>query len=233
MKEARKWLRSFRYAYEGLQYALTTQKHMKFHFFASFSVLFLALIFKLSKLEILFILLAIVLILVTELINTAIEKTVDLIVQDTHPLAKIAKDVAAAAVLVTSVFAASVGMIVFYNPLNDLLYQVREKVNPMSVGIIWIIIALILLAVIVVQARYSTNHKVTRPSIITALAFSMSTLMTLYITETPVILLSYSLSGLIMIILYEKTDRSFPSLILGGFFGSFITYISYQLIYYF
>lgn len=233
MKDARKWLRSFRYAYEGLQYALTTQKHMKFHFFASFSVLFLALIFKLSKLEILFILLAIVLILVTELINTAIEKAVDLIVQEIHPLAKIAKDVAAAAVLVTSVFAVSVGMIVFYSPLNNLFYQVRERANPMSVGVIWIIIALILLAMIVLQARYSPNHKATRPSIITALAFSMSTLMTLYITEILVILLSYSLSGLIMVILYEKTDRTFPSLILGGFFGSFITYISYQLINYF
>ena len=109
----RKWLRSFRFAYEGILYTLRSQKNMKFHFAASFLVFLLALYFELAKTELLFVLLAVTLILVTELINTAIEKTVDLAMPEQHPLAKIAKDVAAAAVLVASVFACIVGFIIF------------------------------------------------------------------------------------------------------------------------
>ncbi len=104
MNDAQKWLRSFRYAYEGVKYALFTQHNMRFHFLASFGVLLAALLLSLSKLEVLFLLLAITLMIVTELINTAVEKTVDLAMPDRHPLAKIAKDVAAAAVLVSAVF---------------------------------------------------------------------------------------------------------------------------------
>ncbi|KPV57142.1 diacylglycerol kinase, partial [Paenibacillus sp. A3] len=56
MKQPVKWQRSFRYAYEGVKYALATQRNMKFHFFAALGILALALFFGLPKTDILFIL---------------------------------------------------------------------------------------------------------------------------------------------------------------------------------
>lgn len=230
MKEARKWLRSFRYAYEGLIYALGSQRNMKFHFTISFIVLISALLLNLSKIEILFILLAIALIIMTELLNTAVEKTVDLAMPEQHPVAKIAKDVAAAAVLVTAAFAVAVGVIVFYSPIDQLMQRLGKPENPSSVDIILIFTALVTLSVIAIHTRFSKKHNFIKPSLISALSFSISTLMMLYVKETIVMLLSCSLSVLVIILLFEKTNRSFTSIIFGGLIGSLITFLAYYLV---
>ncbi len=222
-----KWRRSFRYAYEGIKYALDTQRNMKFHFFAAFAALLAALFFRLPKTEIVFILLAVTLMIVTELINTAIEKAVDLAMPDRHPLAKIAKDVAAASVLVSAVFAVVVGMIVFYDPIDRLFRQVKDPNHPMSASIIWVLIALVILSVIVIETRFSDKGKLVKPSLLSAMALAISTMIALLAQWTIVSLLSYTLSGLIMIILYDKKIRPFPSLATGGLIGGAVTLLAY------
>jgi diacylglycerol kinase len=223
-----KWKRSLRYAYEGIQYALSTQPNMKFHFFAAFVVLTAALFVHLSKTDILFILLAVTLMIVTELINTAVEKAVDLAMPDRHPLAKIAKDVAAASVLVSAVFAVIVGMIVFYDPIDRLFHQAREH-DRWSAGTIWIFLSLVMLSVIVVATRFSEQGKPPRPSLFTAVAFAISTLMTLFAKTTLVALCAFTLSVLITIILYEKKSRAFAALLLGALLGCAVTVLGYLL----
>lgn len=230
MNETRKWLRSFRYAYEGIGYALRSQRNMKFHFLASFAVLIAALILGLTKLEVLFLLLAMTLVIVTELINTAIEKTVDLAMPEIHPLAKIAKDVAAASVLVTAVFAVAVGMIVFYDPIDRFLNGTGESAPIMTAGMIWLLLALILISVIIVETRFSkpTLNDI-RPSMWAAVAFALSTLITLMVHQTIVFLLSYTLSFILILVLYEKKSRSALSLVVGGLIGISITLMFYLL----
>lgn len=230
MNGVRKWLSGFRFAYEGLKYALSTQRNMKFHFFVSFAVLIAALILHVTAMEILFIMLSITLVVVTELINTAIEKTVDLAMPNQHPIAKIAKDVAAASVLVTAVFAVAVALVVFYQPIDELFRNMRTAQYPLSVETIWIFITLVALVVIVIETRFSNRGKPIRLSIVSAIAFAVSTLMALLVTATPAILLSYSLSALIIIILYDKTDRTLHSLFISGLLGSFITLLAYYVI---
>jgi diacylglycerol kinase len=109
----KKFSDSFGYAFRGLIDAFRTEKHMKFHLVAAIGAIISLFIFKQSKVEMLFVCLAIALVWITEMINTAIEKTVDLAMPNQHPLAKLAKDLAAGAVLVASVFAVVVGIIVF------------------------------------------------------------------------------------------------------------------------
>lgn len=230
MSAPRKWLRSFRYAYEGLIYALSTQRNMKFHFIAALSVLLLALFFDLSRLEILFIILAITLILVTELVNTAIERAVDLAMPDLHPIAKIAKDVAAAAVLVTAIFAVIVGLIVFFEPINSLLSHSREHSQSVSVDAIWLFAGLVVLSVIIIQTRFTKKRKNQQPSLLAALSFSLSTMIVLYASELFVGLLAFALSLVTVTVLYEKTERSFASLLLGGLIGVVITALAYFLV---
>lgn len=219
MNALRKWLNGFRYAYDGLKYSLATQRNLKFHFFAAFVVLIAALYLHLTKMEILFLLLSITLVIVTELVNTAIEKAVDLASPGIHPLAKIAKDVAAASVLVTAAFAAVTGMIVFYDPIDRYFLRLRQTVSPFSPGGVWVLLSLVLLAVIVMGSRFSGKARRVRPSLLTAFAFSVSTLITLMTWVTLVFLLSFSLAFLVMLILYEKQNRGALSLVLGALAG--------------
>jgi diacylglycerol kinase len=222
-----KWRRSFRYAYEGIKYALDTQRNMQFHFFTAFAVLAAALFFHLPKTDVLFILLAVTLMIVTELINTAIEKAVDLAMPDRHPLAKIAKDVAAASVLVSAVFAVVAGMIVFYDPIDRLFHQAKDPNYQVSAGSIWVLIALVILSVIVIETRFSDKGKLVRPSLLSAVALAISTLIALFAQWTIVALLAFTLSVLIMLILYDKKRRPFPSLVTGGLIGGAVTLLAY------
>ncbi|GIP35827.1 diacylglycerol kinase family protein [Paenibacillus sp. J2TS4] len=223
-----RWLRSFRFAYSGIKYALTTQRNMKFHFSASFVVLLSALFFRLGKLDILFLLLAITLVIVTELINTAVEKAVDLAMPEVHPLAKIAKDVAAASVLVSAVFAAVVGMVVFYEPLERWINGVKEEPARLSSSAVWLYLALVAFTLIAVESRFSAKSAI-RPSLWMAVSFSISTLISVISLQPLVAVLAYSLSLLFMFMLYQRKTRTWPALLLGAFIGTAVTILAFWL----
>ncbi|MCJ8011415.1 diacylglycerol kinase family protein [Paenibacillus sp. KQZ6P-2] len=112
---------SFGYAIQGVWYALRTQRNMRIHAAAAVVVIIAAALLHLSWMRWVVLLLAITLVMVMELMNTALESVVDLASPEIHPLAKAAKDTAAGAVLLASVFALVAGIIVFYRPLADLL----------------------------------------------------------------------------------------------------------------
>jgi len=225
--DVRNWLRGFRYAYEGLRYALGTQRNMKFHFFLSFLVLMSAIVLQLPRTDILFLLLAITLVVVAELINTAIEKAVDLAMPDRHPVAKIAKDVSAAAVLVSAVFAVAVGMTVFYDPLDRLFHHLVRDERPISAGIVLVLLALVILSVVVIETRFSDRGRLTRPSLFAAVAFAVATTIVLIARDTLVFLLSFGLSSLVLIVLYDKKHRALASLVLGALIGVTVTCAAY------
>lgn len=108
-----KFIRGFGYAFSGLGYAFKSQLNFKVHIFIAFLVGFAGYWFKLSATEWLWIIASIAMVLVVELLNTAIEVLVDLVSPDIHPKAKIIKDVAASAVLVAAITAAGIGLVVF------------------------------------------------------------------------------------------------------------------------
>jgi diacylglycerol kinase (ATP) len=114
---------SFRYAGQGLSYAFRTQRNFRLHTFASAMALALGLILRLPAVEVAVLGLTCGAVLTLELINTALEAVVDLTVQQTyHELAKIAKDCAAAAVLVAAIAAICVGCLLLVPPLWTVLF---------------------------------------------------------------------------------------------------------------
>lgn len=114
MKETLHKLRlSFSYAFDGLKFAYRTQLNMRVHIAAAFIVAVLTLFLPLSVTEILFVTAAVFVVIICELANTAVETVVDMVSPHVHPLAKIAKDIAAAAVLVSAFFALVTGIVVF------------------------------------------------------------------------------------------------------------------------
>lgn len=106
-------INSFRYAFQGIFLALRSEVHLQFHCVAALLVCTLGLCFGITRLEWFMVLVAISLVLVTELFNTALEKLVDLVSPEEHTLAGQAKDIAAGAVLIAALFAAVTGGVVF------------------------------------------------------------------------------------------------------------------------
>ncbi|AOK89075.1 diacylglycerol kinase family protein [Paenibacillus sp. SEL3] len=115
------WRMTFRYAAEGVMYALRTQVNMRIHVAVALLVIVAGLTLHISRLDWLFVCVAIAIVIVAELFNTAVEAAVDLISPDIHPLAKAAKDTAAGAVLLAAVFAVIIGIFVFYRPMLTLI----------------------------------------------------------------------------------------------------------------
>ncbi len=114
MRLFRNPLNGFKYAIEGVVHVFRTQRHMRFHFLTLVLVLLFSLIFRLAREEVLILLFTITLVLTAEMFNTAIEAMVDLVTQTYHPLAKFAKDIAAGAVLMTTINALAVGFLLFF-----------------------------------------------------------------------------------------------------------------------
>jgi diacylglycerol kinase (ATP) len=110
-------VRSFGHAFEGWWYVLRTQRNAWVHAIIALAVLGLSFWLQLDALRWAVILLTMVMVFAAEFFNTAIEAVVDLASPHEHPLAKVGKDVAAAAVLIAALGAALIGMLVLGQPL--------------------------------------------------------------------------------------------------------------------
>lgn len=106
-------VKSFYYASRGLVEALKTERNIQIHSIVTVVVILAGLFFSLNWMEWLFILVAIVGTITLELVNSAIERVVDLVTKEYHPLARQAKDIAAGAVFLYAIFSCLVGIIIF------------------------------------------------------------------------------------------------------------------------
>ncbi|KAF0825600.1 diacylglycerol kinase family protein [Cytobacillus firmus] len=106
-------LNSFVFAFSGIRTALWNERNLQIHLAVSLAVMFFGIYFGISRLEWMIILLAIGGMFSLELLNTAIERAVDLSTEDYHPLAKQAKDIAAGAVLVFAIISVIIGGVIF------------------------------------------------------------------------------------------------------------------------
>ncbi|MDR6942093.1 diacylglycerol kinase family protein [Mucilaginibacter pocheonensis] len=114
-------IRSFGFAINGLKYATATQLNFRIHLVAGIVVLAMGLAFHISASEWQWILLSITLVLVTELLNTAIETLTDLVSPTYNTKAGHVKDISAGAVVIAAVFALITGLIIFLPKLILLL----------------------------------------------------------------------------------------------------------------
>jgi undecaprenol kinase len=114
-------LRSFSFALAGIKTAIKAERNMRIHLVSSMLIIGGSFYFSITRVEWLFILLAIGGMLALELVNTAIERLVDLVTKDYHPLAMQAKDLAAGAVFLYAIFSVIIGIVIFSPYLLKLL----------------------------------------------------------------------------------------------------------------
>lgn len=231
----RSTLKSFTWAFEGIVYVLRTQRNMKIHFAVAFIVLGGSLFFDLSRLEIIALLLSVSFVLVMEMINTSVEAAIDTFGTAFDPMAKIAKDVAAGAVLISSLNALAVGYLVFFDrlqePSRNLVNLVRQSPTHLSV----IALVLVLLMAIVIKAiihRGSPFHG-GMPSGHSAVAFAGWTAIT-YVSASMergmlISLLAFLMAFLVAQSRVESGIHSVIEVFVGAILGIGVTTVLFQL----
>ncbi|CAM3436681.1 diacylglycerol kinase family protein [Marinicrinis lubricantis] len=105
-------VKSFTFAAQGIAFTLRTQRNLQLHFIAGLGVVILSFLLGVGTSQLCLLILAMAMVIACELLNTAVECIVDLVQPEFHPLAKAAKDTAAAAVLVSAVFAVCIGILI-------------------------------------------------------------------------------------------------------------------------
>lgn len=118
-----KFIAGFGHAFRGLWYALRTQRNMRVHVLIALIAIILGIILRISAVEFALIFVAITGVFIAEMFNTVIELCVDLASPNYHPLAKIAKDVSAGAVLLSAMLSIVIGLFVFVPHLWPLIFK--------------------------------------------------------------------------------------------------------------
>lgn len=111
--------KSLRYAIRGLAYALRNEKNFQMEVFAAFVVIVAMIYFQVTRAEMVVLILVIMGVLLAELMNTVMERVVDILKPRVHPYAKLIKDLMAAGVLLVSILALVIGIIIFYPYFAD------------------------------------------------------------------------------------------------------------------
>src|SRR5213594_915197 len=146
---------SFNFAIEGVVHVLRTQRNLRIHFAVAVAVLVIAAAVGASKLELSVLLISIAFVLVAEMINTAVEGAIDAATTSFDPMAKLAKDIAAGAVLIASVNAVAVGYLVFAGKAADKSADVLDRLRDAPAQIT--VIALVLTVIIVIATKAWTG----------------------------------------------------------------------------
>lgn len=229
--KVKKIIDSLNYAFQGIIHALKTQRNMKIHFLVAITVLTASLFFDLSRLEILILFLTISTVMIAEMINTSIEATIDLITDKYHLLAKIAKNVAAGAVLIAAINSIIVAYLIFFNRLNPytlkVLYQVRQ--SPLHITFIALLVVIFIVIGIKAYFGVATPLQGGMPSGHAAVAFSLSTAITFISENVFIATLSLLMALLVCQSRIETKIHSFFEVLIGGILGSLITIIFFQI----
>jgi diacylglycerol kinase (ATP) len=143
---------SFNFAAEGVVHAVRTQRNLWIHFAIAIAVLLAAIGFGATKLELAVLLIAIAFVLIAEMINTAVEGTIDVATTSFDPMAKIAKDIAAGAVLVAALNALAVGYLVFSGEVATRSSRFLTRLSDAPAELTLVALAVTVILVIAVKA---------------------------------------------------------------------------------
>lgn len=227
----KKTLDSFNNAINGIIDTVRTERNMRIHLIAALGVLIACFCFDISKVEFLILTLTISMVIAAELVNTSIEAAIDMTTNYYHPLAKVAKNAAAGAVLITAINALVVGYVIFGDKLSNLSYSLINKVKNSEPYTMLIVLFIVCIATIIVKAIFGegTPLKGGMPSGHSALGFSIATAISL-ITEEPIcILLSFLLAFITAQSRVDSEVHSILEVVVGAIFGTLLTLIIFTV----
>jgi diacylglycerol kinase (ATP) len=228
-------LQSFNFAFEGIIHVLRTQRNMRIHFLIAAGVLIAALVVGVSRLELVVLFMAISFVLIAEMINSALEAGIDVATTSFDPLAKLAKDIAAGAVLIATVNAVAVGYLVFVDRLKDPSSRAIDRLRDAPTEIT--LIALVLTVILVIGAKaYTGRGRPLRgglPSGHAAVAFAGWMAATYILGDSThwflISTLTFIMALLVAQTRIEAGFHSFVEVLSGGVLGALVTLVLFQL----
>ena len=224
---------SFSYAFQGLGYALRRERNLRIHFLLSGLATLLGMVLNLTRTEWMILVVVFAMVIMAELFNTAIEATVNLSTSTYHPIARAAKNVAAAAVLVAAGGAVVIGYLIFFPrliaiqlPLNSWAHRLPPHVTAVS---------LVLVSIMVIgmkaAGKPAFNLQGGMPSWHAAVAASLATAILLLTPGGgPVPVLAVVLALLVAESRLEAGIHNLLEVVTGAAIGFLITLLLFQVV---
>lgn len=227
----REWLKSANFAIEGILHAAKTQRHLRYHFFAAAAVLFSSYALGVSRTEFLIVSLSVIAVLLAEMFNTAVESIVDIISPEHSEKARIAKDIAAGAVLITAFGVAVIGYIILSPYLRVVFYKGLHITKHSNEEIALIALIIVLILVVITKSYFGRGLPLRggMPSGHAALAFS-SWVAATFITENFVVsLLTFIIAVAIAQSRVATMAHTVWEVVLGSLMGASVTFLLFRL----
>ncbi len=228
----RNFVTSFNNAIDGILYAVKHERNMKVHITAGGLVILLSLFYNLTRVEFVAVCLTVGLVIVCELFNTAVEVLVDIIVDIYHPRAKIIKDVAAGAVLVSAVLSLVVAYLIFFDRLTPGVEMAIKGLMGSSTHLT--VVALGINAILIIGLkiffRTGTHFSGGMPSGHSALAISLATAISFITGSGAVAVLCFMISLLVIQSRIEAKIHSILEVAGGAAVGFLVTLLVFQLL---
>jgi diacylglycerol kinase (ATP) len=228
-------LDSFNYAFEGIIHVLRTQRNLRIHFIVAVVVLIAALLVNVSKIELVALLISISFVLLAEMINSAIEGTIDAVTTSFDPNAKIAKDIAAGAVLIASANAVVVGYLVFSGKVASRSSKFLDRLRDAPAELT--LVALVLTVLIVIGTKAYTGRGTPLrgglPSGHSALAFAGWMAATYVVGgqhRFVISSLTFIMALLVAQTRVESGVHSATEVFYGGVLGALVTLVCFQVL---
>jgi diacylglycerol kinase (ATP) len=225
---------SFNFAFEGIIHVLRTQRNMRIHFVVAVVVLVVAVVANVTKLELIALLISITFVLIAEMFNTALEGAIDVATSSFDPLAKLAKDTAAGAVLIATINAVAVGYLVFSGKTAQKTSRLIDRVRDAPAELTIVALAVTVIVVISLKAWTGSGTPLRGglPSGHSALAFGAWIAATYAAGQQHRFLvssISFVLALLVAQTRVESGVHSSTEVLLGGLIGTLTTLALFQL----
>jgi len=222
VQDNRLWA-AFDYAFSGILYATRTQRNMRIHLVAASLAIVATLYLRLDRAYVALIVLCIALVIALELVNTAIEAVVDLMTVAHHPLAKIAKDAAAGAVLVVSMASVIVGYLAFYEGVTASGAKVSAAVAGIPRNYVFVTLVVVGVVTLFLKAFSGKHGSPLQGGAISghaALAFAGATIISFLAGTLVVALLAFFLAFLVSQSRVEGGIHSYGEVVFGAVVGT-------------
>lgn len=229
----KKLFESFNAAIEGFFYVIKTQRNMRIHFMLAIMILLLGIFLNFTTNEMMILAIAITLVLAAEMINTAVELIVDIVVKtEYHPIARIIKDVSAGAVLLAAINAVIIGYLLFASKSPFTIEEgiMRIGRSPWHLTFISIIVVLAFTIFGKILLHSGTPLRGGMPSGHAAIAFSMWTVIAFLTHNAIVIMLAFVMAFLIARHRIKDSIHSLWEVVAGSILGVLATTLIFQLL---
>ncbi len=231
VKKPKNWFESLNYAIEGVIYAFKTQRHVRYHYIIAAGALFLSLFLELPVLEFVLFAMSVIILLFAEMINTAIEETVNLVEDKHNMIAKNAKDVSAGAVLIASIGVAIMSYMIFTKYIYEPMGLAIREATAFSGHIAVISLLLVLIAVVTLKALAGKGRPLHggMPSGHSAVAFSLATSVSLISLDPFVVILTAALAVMVSHSRLVGGIHTRLEVFLGGLLGFGLTLLVFRV----